>query len=138
VRWSEIPWQPPASTLRWFAAIWLIWFVGLGYVSWVYRENITAAIILIAIALTIGSAGLIRPSAIRIVFVTSIVVTFPIGWVISRLLLSLVFYCLFTPLGLFFRLIGRDVLGKRLMFESRSYWSEKKDSNDLRSYFHQS
>lgn len=138
MRWSEIPWQPPASTLRWFAAIWLIWFVGLSYVSWAYRENVTAAIILIAIALTIGSIGLIHPPAIRIVFVTSIVVTFPIGWVISRLLLCLVFYCLFTPLGLFFRLIGRDVLGKRLIPESSSYWSAKSESKDLRSYFRQS
>ncbi|HEV3383866.1 MAG TPA: SxtJ family membrane protein [Gemmata sp.] len=138
MRWSDIPWQPPASTLRWFAAICLVWFLGLAYFFWVYRENEPIAILFLLIALTIGTAGLIHPPAIRFVFVASIVVTFPIGWLISRIMLGFVFYCLFTPLGLFFRLTGRDALGRRLNKDSASYWSAKPETNDLRGYFHQS
>jgi hypothetical protein len=138
VRWSDIPWQPPVSTLRWFAAICLVWFLGLSYFFWVYRENEPVAIFFLLVALLIGLAGLIHPPAIRFVFVSSIVVTFPIGWLISRIMLGFVFYCLFTPLGLFFRLTGRDALGRRLNKDSASYWSAKSEPNDLRGYFHQS
>jgi hypothetical protein len=138
LQWSEIPWRPPTSTLRWFAAIWLIWFGSLGYAFWAYRENEATAITLLLVALLVGPAGLIHPPAIRFVFVTSMVVTFPVGWFISRVLLGLVFYCLFTPLGLFFRLIGRDALGRRLIRGSDSYWSAKPEPDDIRGYFHQS
>ena len=65
------------------------------------------------------------------------VVTFPIGWVLSHLLLGAVFYCLFTPLGLIFRLIGRDALGLRRSV-AVSYWRPKPAANDLRGYFRQS
>ncbi|HEV3437199.1 MAG TPA: SxtJ family membrane protein [Gemmata sp.] len=136
--WSEIPWRPALSTLRWFAAIWLVWFVGLGCAAWFLRENRSAAIVFMLVALLFGPLGLIRPSAIRIVFVGSLVLTFPLGWLISRLLLGLVFYCLFTPLGLFFRLIGRDALGRRLQAGSSSYWSPKPQPGGVRGYFHQS
>ena len=38
------------------------------------------------------------------------VLAFPIGWTVSQVILLLMFYGLFTPIGLVFRLIGRDPL----------------------------
>lgn len=136
--WSDIPWRPPHSTLRWFAAIWLACFVGLGCMEWFLHANGTGAIALVFVALLIGPLGLIYPAAIRGVFVSSLVITFPLGWLISRLLLGIVFYCLFTPLGLFFRLVGRDPLGRHLQPGAASYWSPKPQPEGIRSYFHQS
>ena len=41
------------------------------------------------------------------------VLAFPIGWTVSLVLLGLVYYGLFTPIGLVFRLVGRDALQLR-------------------------
>src|SRR5436190_22888222 len=109
MRWYDLPRRPPTSTLRWFAAIWLVWFAALAGWTWV-NGNATAALALAVAALAVGPLGLVRPAAVRPVFVGALILTFPIGWAVSHLLLGAVFYGVFAPLGLFFRLIGRDVL----------------------------
>ena len=135
MRWSDLPRDPPTSTLRWFAAIWLVWFAALAVWVWT-NGNTSTAIVLAFTALSVGPLGLVRPAAIRPIFVGALVLTFPIGWVISHLLLGLVFYCVFTPLGLFFWLIGRDALNRGLRPDAGSYWSSKPVPTDVRSYFH--
>lgn len=42
-----------------------------------------------------------------------------IGFVISRVILALIFFGIFTPLGLAFRLFGRDILGLKLAFSHK-------------------
>jgi hypothetical protein len=137
MRWSDIPRHPASGTLRRFAAIWLVWFAGLGAAAWFVRDDRATALILAAVALAVGPIGLLFPPLIRSIFVGAMVVTFPIGWVVSHLLLGAVFYCLFAPLGLLFRLIGRDALGLRRT-SANSYWLPKPAGADLRSYFRQS
>jgi hypothetical protein len=137
MRWSDIPRHPSAPTLRGFAAIWLLWFGGLGAIAWFFRGDQTTAIILWVVAVVVGPLGLVSPALVRPVFVGAMVVTFPIGWVVSHVLLGAVFYCLFTPLGVLFRWAGRDPLGLRRS-PAESYWQPKPPPPDLRSYFRQS
>ena len=42
-----------------------------------------------------------------------------IGFVISRVILAIIFFGIFTPLGLIFRLFKRDILGLKLAFHSK-------------------
>ena len=60
--------------------------------------------------MTLGPLGLIWPRLLRPIYVAWMVLAFPIGWTISQLILAVMFYGLFTPIGLVFRLIGRDPL----------------------------
>ncbi len=62
---------------------------------------------------------------------------FPIGWVISHVILALVFYGLFTPLALVFRLIGRDALVLRRSPSARGYWQPRPQVTDPRRYLKQ-
>ena len=64
-------------------------------------------------------------------------VTFPIGWVISHLLLGLIYYGMFTPLALFFRLVGRDALKLKIDRNAASYWIETPTNPDPANYFRQ-
>jgi hypothetical protein len=48
-----------------------------------------------------------------------------LGKVVSPILLSLIFFSIFVPVSLFFKLIGRDELKLRRV-PSTSYWVEKK------------
>ena len=48
-----------------------------------------------------------------------------LGYVVTRILLTLFFFLVLTPVGLFFRLIGRDALKRRIDREASTYWEEK-------------
>ncbi|MGX3044913.1 SxtJ family membrane protein [Helicobacter sp. T3_23-1056] len=41
------------------------------------------------------------------------------GFVISRIILAIIFFGIFTPLGIIFRLFKRDILGLKLAFHSK-------------------
>ena len=89
-------------------------------------------------ALIVGSLGIVHPALLRPVFVASLIVTFPLGWLISHVLLFVIFFGIFTPLAIVFRLLGRDALALRFRPQYKSYWTDKPASGDVRSYFRQS
>lgn len=68
-------------------------------------------------------------------FVALTLVAIPIGFVLSHVLLALIYYLLFTPVGLFFRLVGRDMLGKKLEPQRASYWHDRGPPKPASSYF---
>jgi hypothetical protein len=125
-------------TLRQFAALWILVFGGLAARWWYGGATPRNVILLLAAALLVGIPGLLRPALIRPVFEGAIVLTRPIGAVISYLLLVLLYFGLFTPFALFFRTIGRDALERRRPASRTSYWSAKPRAPDVRSYFRQS
>src|SRR5258708_39474019 len=108
MQWSDIRFRPPASTLRQFAGLWLICFGGLAAWERFVRGHAALSTAFAIMALTVGPLGLIWPQLVRPIFVTWMILAFPIGWTISQLILALMFYGLFTPISLVFRLIGRD------------------------------
>jgi hypothetical protein len=137
MQWSDISFAPSTRTLRQFAATALVFLGGLAaWQGWMHQRT-ELAIALAVLAATVGVLGLVKPAAIRPVYVGCMILTFPIGWIVSRLLLAVVFYGIFTPLGLLFRLLGRDALGIRPQPEAPSYWLPKPAVTDRRRYFRQ-
>src|SRR5262245_53239250 len=111
--WSDIPWRPTNRVLRQFAALWLVF---VGFFAWRvggHGGHVLAGAALAGLAVAVGVSGLLRPASVRFLFVGMTVATFPIGWAVSRLVLAVPFYTVFAPLGLLFRLLGRDALGLR-------------------------
>jgi saxitoxin biosynthesis operon SxtJ-like protein len=126
------------STLRQFAGLCLLIFSGLtGWQYFGYNQQ-RLALIFAGLAAVLGFGGLVWPRGIRPVFVTAMALTMPIGWVVSHVLLGVLFFGLFTPVGLFFKLIGRDALCRRFAPEQASYWEPKPGATDVRSYLRQS
>lgn len=137
MKWSDLSRMPSTRVLRQFSALWIIFFLALAAWQWLARDRLTPAIVLTALALTIGSLGLLKPAAVRPIFVGWMIFAFPIGWLVSHALLGISYYGLFTPLAIVFRLIGRDVLKLRRPADAKSYWSVKPAPRDARSYFRQ-
>lgn len=84
-----------------------------------------------------GLIGLVFPTAIKPVFIALSVIAFPIGMVIGTLALVLVYYAVVTPIGLVFRLIGRDPLHRHFEPEAASYWIERRPRSGAKRYFQQ-
>lgn len=71
----------------------------------------------------------------RAIYVVLMCVSFPIGFVFSSVLLVVIYFLVFTPIGLLFRLIGRDTMGRRLEPSRTTYWHERPVPRPLASYF---
>ena len=48
-----------------------------------------------------------------------------IGWVNTMALLSIIFYGIFTPVGLLVKLLGRDSLDRKWDRQASSYWHKR-------------
>ena len=79
--------------------------------------------------------GLAWPQGLRPLLVAINVVTAPLALAIHDLVLSLAFFVVIVPVGLLFRLWGRDPLQLRMDRGASTYWQAKKQPRDIRSYF---
>jgi hypothetical protein len=137
MQWSDIQFSPSDRTLRQFAGIFLVVFGSLSVVEATLRHRPQLAVAYGMLALAVGSLGLVWPRAIRGLYVAWSVVAFPIGWLVSTAVLGVLFYGLFTPIGLAFRMFGRDLLTLRRT-QVQSYWRPKPAARTSREYFRQS
>jgi hypothetical protein len=137
MQWSEAVKAPTRPMLRQFAAVWIVVFGGLA--AWrAWGGVVDAWTIGLAVgAVVIGGAGLALPAVIRPVFTGWMIAVFPIGWIVSNVILAVIFYLVFTPIALVFRIAGRDVLGRRRRTQA-SYWAAKDAATSDDQYLRQS
>ena len=133
-----IQWNPKRKQLRQFAGIWFPAFCAL--VGWsIARKTGHWHEVEIgwAIAGTVSIAGLVFPPLIRPIFVGLILLTYPIGWVVSHVLLGAIFYGIVTPIGIILRLTGHDPLQLKAPLDN-SLWKSPTGKTDVASYLRQS
>jgi hypothetical protein len=134
----EINWNPKHKELRNFAIIALVASVVLALLLYFLKGvGIQWAIIIITTGFGIFISSFVSLKLTRIIYLGLILVTFPIGWVISMILMTAFYFLLLTPLGLFFRLLGRDPLSRRFDPDAKSYWLNRRQTENLDRYFHQ-
>lgn len=51
-----------------------------------------------------------------------------IGAIVTNTILIIFFYCVLSPVGLFFRLINKDLLDKKIDPDADSYWNIEKEA----------
>lgn len=80
----------------------------------------------------VGASELIRP-----VYLIALVATFPIGLVVGPIIMAVMFFVIFMPVALIFKLIGRDTMARRFDEAAPSYWIERRPTTDVKRYFRQ-
>ena len=119
------------------AGLFLLFFGGLGYVLFRRGAAVEVAAAIGTVAALVGTLGLLLPRAIRWVYVGMIYLAFPIGWVVSHVILALVLYLVLTPIGLLLRLAGRDPLARGFDRSASSYWTPHRRADSMERYFRQ-
>jgi hypothetical protein len=133
----EINRAPTARQLRQFAGVWVVFFGVAGAVV-LHRHGWPTTWVAVWVAIVLaGLTSLFLPRLAGLLYVGLSYATFPIGWLVSHVVLTVVYYGVFTPIGLLMRLVGRDPLQRRLDPSSPSYWKPRPESTDTQRYFHQ-
>jgi hypothetical protein len=126
--------NPAPKALRVFAWATLILFPLLGGVfsGWQWQWIVAFAVVGVVqfIAEQLGQAVLTR-----LLWIVLAPVSFVVGMVVSHVLLGVIFYVVMTPIGLVFRLIGRDAMKRRPDRTLASYWTERSATRAPSSYF---
>jgi hypothetical protein len=129
-----INWNPAARELRSFSRIWFPLFVVMvgSVLRWRFHLP-DASLWAWGIGALAVAAALADRRVARAVFLALMVITFPIGLVVSTVALALLFYLVFAPLGWGMRLAGRDPLRLRTR-EDASQWQPIKQDADERMF----
>jgi hypothetical protein len=86
-----------------------------------------AFIWLYSIAVVLFFWGMISPFTLKPIYRGWMVFTRCVSWLLTNVVLGVVFYLGFTATGLVMRLLGKDPLHRRMDKGARSYWV-KRDS----------
>ncbi len=137
----EINLRPDSRTLRQFG---FIAIAGFGFVAAIaHFEVLIFAVGLgsakpyvvngfIGLAAYSGSFSLIYPKANTPVYVGLAVLSYPIGLVLSHVIMGII-----TPTGIVMRIIGRDPLDRKFDPKAETYWHDCRPPRDKAGYFRQ-
>ncbi len=133
---THVNWRPDARELRRFAVAMLIGFTVLGLLSvWRAWGITTASVVLWSAGAVLAVAAFI-PGLRRVAYLTVYLPTSILGYVISNVILALMFFLIITPLGILLRLMGKDVLQQRRQKNS-TQWTPVKGVKTEDSYYRQ-
>jgi hypothetical protein len=108
----------------------------LAIAAWnLYRGRMTVVAVLGVAGVALVLTGLLLPALARRFHVFWMKVAAALGYVNSRVLLTLMYYGVFTPYGLVSRLVGRDPLGRRRGARPESFWTERKQTRQTKEQF---
>jgi len=118
----EINRNPTRRQLNQFGFIWLGFLVLFGAIARFKLDAPNLALGLWVAALVVPVVGWLIPSVMRAVFLGMSYAAGPIGFVVSHVILALVYYLVFTPVGLAMRIFGYDPMKRGFDESASSYW----------------
>ena len=107
---------------------WIVGGIFLAIALWPLYKQTTPIWWLAGIAGGFLGASFLYPPVLKPCYWIWMKIGGALGWLNTRILLSIIFYCLFTPTGLMMRLFGKDPLEKKFKSNRSSYW---KDHNSI-------
>ena len=100
----------------------LLLIIIAGFLFWRGKESFE-------IMLVIGSAllvlGLVIPVLLKPIYWIWMVLAVILGWIMTRVILSVLFYVVITPIGMFSRMFGGKFLDLKWDKSKESYWNPR-------------
>ena len=127
--------NPTVIQLRQFA---LSTLIILPLVTWIWSGRPVSMVCAVTAGMGIGLIGWLRPSLVRPVFVGLSIVTWPIGLIVSEIVLLILFYGVFAPAGLISRMLRRDPLDLKPESTLHSAWKDRPPETDPSRYYRMS
>lgn len=134
----EINKNPSKKELSWFGLLMAAFFGIVGLLARYQFGSVAASRVLWAVGVAVPVVYYAVPALRLRIYRGWLYATYPIGWVVSHVLLGAIYYLVFTPVGLLLRLFGKDPMTRRLEPTAASYWIEHRPCESKADrYFHQ-
>jgi hypothetical protein len=128
--------HPSSRQLLVFAFAWLVVLGLLGLAQWRHGRP-TFALVGWSLAVGVPLVGAAWKEGLRLLFVSLSYATYPIGLVVSSVVLVALYYLVLTPIVLVLRLCHYDPLQRRFDRAAASYWQPRVGRRAPASYFRQ-
>jgi len=73
-------------------------------------------------------SSLLLPSILRPVYKIWMGIAFTLGYIMTRIILTILFYIVLTPISLVMRIFGKSFLSLKIDRKSESYWIKRTDN----------
>ncbi len=142
----DIDFNPDERMLRQFGWVSLFGFGALAALAWTEKlvfafglgeAREPVALGLLAVGVLAAFLGLVAPRMNRFLFVGLMILAFPIGFVVSYVLLGFIFFGILTPVALGLRVVGHDPLQRKIDPAAESYWEPAAPAPPRKRYFRQ-
>ena len=142
----RINFTPDKKTLRQFGWISFLCFGSLALMAWTERlifsfglgqSRVVVMQILLAMAVLCALFSLLFPKANLPLYIGLSVISYPIGVVLSYIIMLVIYFGMITPMALIFRMIGKDPLQREFLPDAQTYWEEPGPAHPRESYFKQ-
>ena len=131
---QHVHWNPSQTELRRFGRAMLIGFAVIGlFVAWRQGQFGTATFTLWGIGAALAVVAVI-PALGKLAYLAIYVVTGIVGFAVSRIILTGIFYVLFAPLGLLLKAMGKDFLRARRN-PAETEWVAHAGVSDRKSFY---
>lgn len=128
----EIDWKPDARALRKFGVAMIVGFGILAAAAYFWWDRPTLALGFAIVGGVAGLLGLSGTRAAMIVYLPWMAIAFVLGNIMSRVLVTLFFFLMITPMGLIMRVVGKDALQRKN--KRSSYWDDLPPPPDRERY----
>ena len=123
--------RPAPRQLLVFALAWLAFAGATGWMQWTGGRPRLAQVCW-TLAVVVPVVGAFWQEGLRRFYVGLCYATFPVGFVVSTLVLTLIYYAVLTPIGLLLRVCGHDALQRR---PAATYWHRRPAPRKAADYF---
>jgi hypothetical protein len=111
------------SSNRNFGLVFSVFFLILGFWPLVYGENLRIWFIIISIVFLI--LGLVKSKILTPLNIIWYKLGLILGVIVAPVVMGIVFFLVVTPIGLFMKLIGKDLLNKKFNNNIKTYWIKR-------------
>ena len=112
----------------------IILLIITGFLFWKEKESFQ---IFLTIGIILFVFGVAIPVALKPIYYLWMIFAIILGWIMTRVILSLLFYIIFSLIGLILRLFGKQFLELKWDKSQNSYWNKRKKLVKNKTYYEQ-
>jgi hypothetical protein len=129
--------DPSRRQLQQFGFVWMGFLLLFAALAWWRLDAPDVARWLVVASVVVPVVGWLWPAFMKAVYVGLSYAAFPIGFVVSHVVMAVVYYLVVTPIGLVMRVLGHDPMHRRFDPETPTYWIERQPVRDPKRYYRQ-
>jgi len=131
--YSEI--KTDNKSIRNFGVVFFLVLSAIGV--WLIFKQGSSNLIFISLGMLFLILGVLLPKALMPFYKIWMIFGIIMGWIVSRVVLMFLFYLVFTPINLILKIMGKDILDKKIEKEKDSYWNAFEEPDNTEHYKNQ-